>query len=1315
MIGRARVQNLLERKQSAIIIQKYYRRFMAELIALEYAMERDAATRIQSVVRGWSANNRFRTIVFSTIELQRLGRGYLARRELQTQDAAARVIQRAWWDWVDYADHQVAAILIQKLVRGVLARRQFEEMVHHHEASTAIQKIWRGYVQSTMFQISVEFTIAIQKVFRGYTVRKNLPMQHMSRAAIVIQKTWRGFWAQVQFNMDVLDVVAIQTLARARLAKIAVVRRREAIHCLQRTLRVALTRRCLARELAAIKLQSSVRVWRAKQDLALRRVLYLAATSIQSLWRRTRCQRDFVRAIACVSVIQAAFRGHIVKRMFANCVDAVCTIQHCFRSFSYRLLRRKSATCIQSQFRRVRSQGQYRKYQRSAIAIQSLLRGWKSRNAYRVARMAAIRLQACWRRYFAHLNFELDVLEIVISQSLVRRMLAQVEAKKRRDSVQAIQNFARRSLAMTELRLLQTQHEDYIQRTESSICIQRHARRFLARSHLTACITAATKIQSHVRKSALRDHFVFSKQCAVALQAQWRGYKARNDLASFHDAAASIQAAWRGHSEFVGFSILYGSILIVQSVVRRFLATSAASRRQESVLKIQSICRRFLAIKEFQVRHETRRVELLRNHASTVVQALFRGCLVRHDLWWKDSAATLIQAHYRGRIVRVLYELELYDITTVQAVVRRWLARRLADRRSKSIITIQSVLRAWMARHMASQLWFERQKAAAVENAATKCQTAYRGYLVRRNIQIIHVRATLIQKVFRGHYTYIAFQMMVVDVTIVQSQARLWLVKTWLNKANTSVVRLQSLVRRLSATRHASLLREKRAHLERQHLAASNFQRMWRGHLSRKVSSRHSSARKIQKTWRCFTAHVEYLIQQISVIRLQRNIRMMNEVKSYKRTLSGFVKFQAAFRGYSTREYVRFISLSTIVVQAAFRRYVARKAYLQNIRGVTTLQAISRGVRVREEIEFWNFAASEIQRVWRGFTQFCDFFIYVEATVKLQSFFRKSIAMRRYHDLRLAVYVERKYRIHCACSIQQAYRAYALRIRMAASATVIQRQARIYMHVRRITIVDRGLKRLQALWRAKLVRKLRSKKLLSVAARLTIANRRARIDPKLRIGYKTKHALEVLQNSKSLAGIMDAVKSLETSTRLSQLCCVLFTEAHAARILLDLIRSCNRSIPHVELVQCILLTLDNVCQYRTLVPSFADCNSAEIFLDKMQMFRDKDGIFCLSISLLQCVSECNPMVEEFCAMHEHLKRLKALHQLSLRRGAPSNIPTKRTTKTNRMKRRENFDRNVAVKALGVLTEKFEERSLAVLTMDPLPRGHFTFIDTRCEA
>jgi hypothetical protein len=109
------------------------------------------------------------------------------------------------------------------------------------------------------------------------------------------------------------------------------------------------------------------------------------------------------------------------------------------------------------------------------------------------------------------------------------------------------------------------------------------------------------------------------------------------------------------------------------------------------------------------------------------------------------------------------------------------------------------------------------------------------------------------------------------------------------------------------------------------------------------------------------------------------------------------------------------------------------------------------------------------------------------------------------------------------------------------------------------------------------------------------------------------------------------------------------------------------------------------------------------------MFRDKDGIFCLSISLLQHIAESNPLVEEFCAMHEHIKRMKALHQLSLRRSRPVTASTRREAckKLNRMKPREFFDRNAAIKSLGLMAEKFEACSLLSPT-NATGKQHFTF-------
>lgn len=234
-----------EKEQAAVVIQQYFRRYIAELDFLEAVLERDAAARIQACWRARKGRQHFQVTVAAATVLQRVAKGYFVRNDLRHQNVAAMIIQQVWWSWVDYADSQVAAILIQSRWRGVSSRQYCEDLKERHQAATNVQKIWRGYFQMIVFAISREVTISIQKVARGYLVRRNLPVQRMSRAAVLLQKTWRGFSAQVQYNLDVLDIVSIQSLARARIAEKVTRRRCMAIACLQGAMRCALSRRAL--------------------------------------------------------------------------------------------------------------------------------------------------------------------------------------------------------------------------------------------------------------------------------------------------------------------------------------------------------------------------------------------------------------------------------------------------------------------------------------------------------------------------------------------------------------------------------------------------------------------------------------------------------------------------------------------------------------------------------------------------------------------------------------------------------------------------------------------------------------------------------------------------------------------------------------------------------------------------------------------------------------------------------------------------------------------------------------------------------------
>lgn len=267
------------------------------------------------------------------------------------------------------------------------------------------------------------------------------------------------------------------------------------------------------------------------------------------------------------------------------------------------------------------------------------------------------------------------------------------------------------------------------------------------------------------------------------------------------------------------------------------------------------------------------------------------------------------------------------------------------------------------------------------------------------------------------------------------------------------------------------------------------------------------------------------------------------------------------------------------------------------------------------------------------------------------------------------------------------------------AAEVIQNTYRFYSQLKRIQLLSRGTILFQSLFRGRQTRKVRSKKMIRLAHRIHQEKVRAIRHPDLRLGNRTDRALRILQTSQSLTKIMDAVKELEASTRLSVVCCQVFTKANAANILLHLIQSCNRSVPHMELKEHILLTLENVSRYPSLVGSFSHYKYAEVFLDNVQVFRDKDGIFCLAVSLLDRISEADSYVAQYCSSHEHLKRLKEVYRVVSRRLDPRKVTSSHVKggyRQHTLKKRVEFNRDYSIELLGQMIDVFSnlEHSIA---------------------
>lgn len=84
--------------------------------------------------------------------------------------------------------------------------------------------------------------------------------------------------------------------------------------------------------------------------------------------------------------------------------------------------------------------------------------------------------------------------------------------------------------------------------------------------------------------------------------------------------------------------------------------------------------------------------------------------------------------------------------------------------------------------------------------------------------------------------------------------------------------------------------------------------------------------------------------------------------------------------------------------------------------------------------------------------------------------------------------------------------------------------------------------------------------------------------PPRSIGARAREALEVLLSGKHLSQVLNAVQVIELATRYSSSVCALIAESGGVGALLRFVRGCNRSPPHMEVLQTALVILANICR-----------------------------------------------------------------------------------------------------------------------------------------
>ncbi|KAL5257244.1 hypothetical protein ACHWQZ_G012247 [Mnemiopsis leidyi] len=125
---------------------------------------------------------------------------------------------RSWLLARRYRTVRAAAISVQCVVRGALARRRVQRM-REHRASVAIQKHVRGWVQRVKYQRLLVSALFVQSRYRACVAYKEFLRVKYEYNARIIQKHVRGWLARCAYKKHVIKIIKIQSCVRRHLAK----------------------------------------------------------------------------------------------------------------------------------------------------------------------------------------------------------------------------------------------------------------------------------------------------------------------------------------------------------------------------------------------------------------------------------------------------------------------------------------------------------------------------------------------------------------------------------------------------------------------------------------------------------------------------------------------------------------------------------------------------------------------------------------------------------------------------------------------------------------------------------------------------------------------------------------------------------------------------------------------------------------------------------------------------------------------------------------------------------------------------------------
>ncbi|KAM9283802.1 abnormal spindle-like microcephaly-associated protein [Morus bassanus] len=1199
-----------------------------------YMIMKSATLRIQAVFRGMKTRRLIRAMSESAELIQRRFRTFLKRKHFLSIKTAAIVIQRKYRatklakiQRQKYLSFLNAAVIIQSVYRGFVVRKKMQEM---HQAATVIQatlrmrKIYISYQAVRLASVTIQqryrayregkrvreiylelynSVVVLQAAYRGRKTRFFLKKRH--EAALIIQRNYRMYRQYCHYRKVQWATQLIQKRYRAnKLKKIAVQHYsslRKAVTCIQKAFRDMRAKE-QHREMycAAIVVQKNFKAFRERQKyLSLKAATLVFQRRYRALVLSRQHSLEYLSLRRATIHIQAVYRGIRVRRSIKHMHLAASKIQSAYRMHRTRRSHqnmRIAAIVIQNYYRSyIKGKNQRKKYlamKNSALVIQASYRGMKERQKLKIMCVSAIVIQSSYRMYVQHRYYKQLCWAVRVIQQRFRAKMA-----KKADM------------------------ENYAKIKKAVVCLQSSFRAKKARQ-LYKTNVAARCIQSFLQMRVERRRFLEKKAAAVMIQSMFRCRRTRTRYKLIQSSAVAIQrwyrACHRAHLQKAEYSAQRQAVVIIQSAFRGMKARKIA-RHIRAARKIQSFLRMAVQRRKF-IRLKT---------AAITLQAYYLMYKTKSQYTSYKNAAVVLQRCYRSHLT-VKYQRTTYlqtrrNVIIVQARVRGFIEKKRFHKIKESTIKIQAFFRGFTQRRKYLQCKFsavliqqhyrahqmrniEQQRYYQMKRAAIRIQASYRGYKARQCINKIRA-ARVIQAWFRGCRARKEYASVVKAIRVIQSHFKTKQQRTWFLKMKFSALTIQ---RRWRATLTAQMI-------QHQFLATKNaavkIQLAYRQYRARRLLRKKlQAACLIQKAYRDFKARRKLVQQNAAAVIIQKHLRAWQEGRlqfmKYNKTRRAVIKLQAFVRGYLVRKKFSEQKKKRLL-------YFTAAAY-------------------------HHISAIKIQRAYRIHLILKLAQNQISSVLKIQRWFRAKMQQKRF----LRDY-QRIIQLQCVIQGWLNHRNDA--------ATIIQRNVRRFLACRRRRKFAVGIIKFQALWRGYSWRKSNdTAKMKALRRSLEKANEKSREENKL--CNRTAIAIEYLLKYKHLSYILAALKHLEVATRLSALCCENMAQSRAIFTIFVLIRSCNRSVPCMDVIRYSIQVLLNVSKYeRTTQAVYEVENSIDTLLDLLQMYRGKAGdkisekggsIFTKTCCLLAILSKDSKRALEIRSIPRAVPCIRSLYKLT---------------------------------------------------------------------